>query len=203
MTCQEIISAALDGEATALPVSTTHEHLANCPACREFADTATTLHRFVRVAPATPVPDLTARILAATAEDAPVRSRRQTVLRVIVAAVALIELGYAIPALLFGDGPGAPMHAARHLGAFDLGLAVGFAWVALRPRNTLSGFLPIATALVVACVSASIIDIVHGESMLIHEINHAAAIVGLAGAWLLGAREHRPHRTDRQLRLAA
>ena len=48
----------------------------------------------------------------------------------------------AVPALIFGSDAGLPVHTARHLGSFDVALAVGFLFAAWRPSR-IPGLLPV------------------------------------------------------------
>src|SRR3954447_2506420 len=74
MQCQifrEAISARLDGEPLGMPVHSLDEHLADCSACLAWADDAALVTRRARLAPAPPVPDLTATVLAALPGELP------------------------------------------------------------------------------------------------------------------------------------
>jgi predicted anti-sigma-YlaC factor YlaD len=181
-----LVSARLDGEALVTEQEQLEAHLAGCPACRAFASDATALHRVVRVAPAEPVPDLTAAILAATAPpDAPTSGRT---LRLALVIVALLQVLLSLPAL-FGTA-----EHTQHLAAFDLALAVGLFWVAARPERTLSGFLPIGTALVVLCLGLTFADAARGDGESARAVTHSLAVLGMIVAWLLEARiHHRPN----------
>lgn len=145
-----------------------------------------------RVAPAEPVPDLTASILAAIGEDSirGQRSGEQHVaadrirpLRIALFVVAAIQLVTSIPALL-GFDAGLPVHAARHIGSFEVALAVGFFSAAWRPRRAV-GMLPIIAALVVCLLASSIIDVASGTSPFAPESQHAIDLFGLGLVWLL------------------
>ena len=193
--CQEILSSALDGEATAVEVAAADRHVATCPTCRAYAAGTTQLHRAVRLVPAEPVPDLTAGILAATASAQPDPADRAV--RLTLAAVAVVQIVLAVPALLLGTDAGLPMHTARHLGSFDIALAVGFLAVAWRPRRALSGVLPVAAALVLCLVASTAVDLVAGRTGAVAELNHVTEIVGVVAMWLmLPRRVH--HRSDRK-----
>ncbi|HEX4775831.1 MAG TPA: zf-HC2 domain-containing protein, partial [Acidimicrobiia bacterium] len=128
--CREIVSAGLDHEARDDETAAAAEHLRRCAACRAFADGIGKLHRRTRLAPAAPVPDLAAPILAAIGADATERRERLMPLRVVLAVVAVLEIGAAMPALLLGDDARLSAHAARHAGSFALALGVGFLWAA-------------------------------------------------------------------------
>jgi predicted anti-sigma-YlaC factor YlaD len=200
-TCQEMLSASLDDELGAEEHAAMLDHLDQCAACQAFADAARDLQRRVRVSPAPAVPDLTGPVMRAVKPSAP-SERRLLALRGILVAAALAQLALAAPSLLFGTGDGLPVHQAHHMGAFQLALAVGFAWVALRPRLALAGFLPIATVLVLAGAFRSITDTMHGHTTLANESTHLIAFAGLLAAWLMSTLT-RPARRRPHLGLAA
>ena len=97
------------------------------------------------------MPDLTPAILAAIGDDAAAPGDdTQLALRWILAILALVQIGVAVPALLLGSDAGLPVHTARHLGSFDIAVAVGFLFAAWRPAR-IPGLLPVVAALV-ACL---------------------------------------------------
>lgn len=182
--CREIVSAGLDHEAREDETAAAAEHLRRCAACRAFADSIGTLHRRTRLAPAAPVPDLVAPILAAIGADATERRERLMPLRVVLAVVAVLEIGAAMPALLLGDDAHLSAHAARHAGSFALALGVGFLWAAWRPRRA-AGVLVVAGALVACLVLASILDVATGRAAALSEVQHVPELVGLLALWLM------------------
>src|SRR5262245_52913935 len=116
--CQEIVSAALDGEATTAEVDAARNHMRRCSLCAADAHAISALHDALRLVPAGEVPDLSARILAgATPERAPAPAAHSPgiVLRIAIAAVAAVLVAFALPAVL-GDAEGMQMHEARHIG---------------------------------------------------------------------------------------
>src|SRR5262245_61437568 len=92
-----LLSAALDGEAAEADGARLRDHLAGCGRCRAYATDAEALHRMVRIAPAPPVPDLTASILAATAE--PPASPAGAPIRIALVGVAVVLLLLSLPSL--------------------------------------------------------------------------------------------------------
>src|SRR6476469_4613465 len=137
MRCTHIrhaLSARLDGEDPGVDDVVIDTHLETCGSCRDFAASAEHLHRSTRFAPAPAMPDLTPAILAAIGDDvaAPTDDTRLA-LRWILAILAVVQIGVAVPALLLGSDAGLPVHAARHLGSFDIAVAVGFLFAAWRP----------------------------------------------------------------------
>lgn len=96
---REALSARLDGEALPVDEDLLDGHLGECGACRGYQQDLEVLSRRLRVRPAVTVPDLTARILAATLHNSAVRSRRLRWVRTagIAAAVTLVAgLGGAL-----------------------------------------------------------------------------------------------------------
>jgi predicted anti-sigma-YlaC factor YlaD len=183
-TARNAISARLDGEDLGTDPAALDEHLQRCPACRAFARDAAAMHRDARMSRAPAVPDLTAPILAAIGAEARAHAGHERALRVTLAIVGLVQLVAAVPALVLGDDPGLPVHAARHVGSFDLALAVGFLFAAWRPSR-LPGLLPVVTALVACLVGTSVLDLLGGRTAALSETQHVLAVVGVAAAWLL------------------
>jgi predicted anti-sigma-YlaC factor YlaD len=99
-------------------------------------------------------------------------------------AVALVMIVAALPALVLGDDAGLPVHAARHVGSFDLALAVGFLFAAWRPSR-IAGLLPVVAALVACLVGTSVLDVLEGRTGALTETQHIVEVAGLAAAWLL------------------
>ena len=195
MTCMQFhqaISARLDGEDPELDEPTVYAHLAGCADCRTFAHEAESLHRRVRLAPAPRIPDLTPAILTAigaeTAETAAsAETETQLALRWILLAIAIAQIAVAIPALVFGNDAGLPVHAARHIGSFDVAIGVGFLYAAWKPSR-IAGLLPVVAALVACLVVSSFLDVASGSTKPLGEVQHVLELVGLTAMWLL----HRP-----------
>jgi predicted anti-sigma-YlaC factor YlaD len=190
MSCTRIrhaVSARLDGEGPGLDDTTIDAHLDSCAACRSFANTAARIHRAARLAPAPEVPDLTPRILAAVESEssAPIRAAdTQLALRWILVVLALVQIGVAVPALILGSDAGAPTHTARHLGSFDVAVAVGFLFAAWRPSR-IPGLLPVVAALVACLFGSALLDVFAGDTAALGEAHHGLDVVGLAVLWLL------------------
>jgi predicted anti-sigma-YlaC factor YlaD len=180
------ISSRLDGEDPGVDAGVLDAHVAGCPGCRSFAGDAARLTRAVRVAPAPPVPDLTPDILAAVAaeRDAGREPSTDRALRWVLAAVGLLQIAVAIPALVLGDDANLPVHLARHLGSFDFALGVGFLFAAWRPQRA-AGILPLVAALVVCLVGSSLLDVVSGATAAGPEVHHATDVAGLVLVWLI------------------
>lgn len=181
---QDALSARLDGEALppGLDAATIDAHVTGCAECSAFAAGAAAQHRALRVHAAEPVPDLTASILAATAALRPRPVREWA--RYALLAVAATQLLLAIPALLFGDDPGASIHVARELGSFDVAIAVGLLWAAWQPQRA-AGLLPLAVALAGAMVLTGVLDVVGDDAPALGEAHHVLDLAGLALLWAL------------------
>jgi predicted anti-sigma-YlaC factor YlaD len=188
MTCMQIhhaISARLDGEDPGLDEPTVYAHLAGCADCRAFARDAEVVHRSVRLAPAPEIPDLTPSILTAIGEhDLAAEPDTKVALRWILLAIGLAQIAVAVPALIFGTDAGLPVHAARHIGSFDVALGVGFLYAAWKPSR-IPGLLPVVVALVVCLVGSSLLDVSAGNTAALGEAQHVLDFVGLAVVWLL------------------
>jgi predicted anti-sigma-YlaC factor YlaD len=192
-TARNAISARLDGEDVGADPAALDVHLQRCPACSAFARDASAMHRDARMTRAPAVPDLTAPILAAIGAEARPHAGHERALRFTLAIVGLVQLVAAVPALVLGDDPGLPVHAARHVGSFGLALGVGFLFAAWRPSR-LPGLLPVVTALVACLLGTSVLDLLEGRAGALSETQHVVEVIGLAAAWLL-VHPLRPRRT--------
>src|SRR4051794_41709847 len=129
MPCQtfrEAISARLDGEPLGMPVQELDGHLDGCAACGRWADDAARVTRRARLAPAPPVPDLTATVLAALPRELPgaaVAARARligTALRLALLAVAIGQAGLAgAPPMSGTPAVSGTLHMAHEAGAWD------------------------------------------------------------------------------------
>jgi predicted anti-sigma-YlaC factor YlaD len=182
--CREVLSAQLDGEAEAVEVADAEEHRRACAGCTAFAQGSARLHRASRLGAAPQVPDLTSRILTAIGAEARRGGDRATPLRVVLAAVAVLEIAAALPALFLGDDAGLSAHAARHAGSFALAIGVGFLYVAWRPRRA-TGILVVSAALMSCLVLASILDVATGRAAMLSEMQHLPEVAGVVAVWLL------------------
>jgi predicted anti-sigma-YlaC factor YlaD len=192
--CPEVrdaLSARLDGEALPPGVDdpTVDAHVAACGACAAFASGVAAQHRALRVRPAEPVPDLTTSILAATAPLRPQPVREWA--RYALLAVAATQLVLAVPALLFGEDPGASIHVARELGSFDVAIAVGLLWAAWQPRRA-AGLLPLAAALAGAMILTGLLDVLGDDAPVLGEAHHVLDLLGLGLLWALAHPGPRP-----------
>jgi predicted anti-sigma-YlaC factor YlaD len=192
------LSARLDGEDAGWAPSAVDDHVHGCAPCRAWIECAEATHRQVRLAAAPQVPDLSSRVLAAVGParrtprwltPTPLSARDRGV-RLGLGVIALVQIGVALPALLFGDDAGLPAHTARHLGSFAVALGVGFLVAAWRPSR-IAGLLPVVAVVVACLVASSALDVASGRAAAGGELAHAPELVGLAALWLL-ARAERP-----------
>lgn len=188
---REAISARLDGEAPAMPEATLDAHLAACADCARWEAASASLVRVGRVTTADPVADRTPAIIAAAVAqgllggDTPYAQRQW---RLVLAGLALTQLALALPDLLFGADTPAAVHVTHELGAWDVALAVGFLFAALRPSRAW-GMLPLVAALVGCLVVTTAVDVAAGNASAAAEAAHALDLAGLAVLWQLA---HRP-----------
>lgn len=180
------ISSRLDGEDPGVDADALDAHAGECADCRAYAVAAEDVTRAVRVAAAPPVPDLTPAILAAiaaerAAADEPASERA---LRWVLAAIGLLQIAIAVPALILGEDADLPVHLARHFGSFEVALGVGFLFAAWKPQRA-AGILPVVAALVVCLVGSSLLDVMSGSTAAGPEVHHATDIAGLVVIWLL------------------
>jgi predicted anti-sigma-YlaC factor YlaD len=183
---RETLSAHLDGEDGPLPLAEARRHTDGCVPCERYGASLTAVTRRVRVAPADAVPDLTAPILAALADDraaAPVR--RLTDVRVLVGLAGAVQLLLALPVLLGVTAPA--LHLGRELGALELALGVGFLLAAYQPHRA-AGVLPVAVAAVAVVAVGAAVDLLAGRAAVVAELGHLTELVGVAALWVLTRR---------------
>jgi len=179
---QEAISAAADGEDPGVDERLLGAHLARCAECRSFADFAGADRSRWRIRPAEPMPDLAPRVTKwAAVVD---RAGRWSVVRALLAVVAIEIIAFSLPALVLGDEDQTSAHAARHLGAFTVAYAVGLLVVVVRPARA-RAMLPVAAVLAGALVITAIIDLVDGEVPLLGETQHLPEVLSVVLVWLL------------------
>lgn len=188
------MSARLDGHDTEDPDVDTH--LAWCAECQAWrADVVALAHR-IDLHCSDPVPDLSATVLAALAEEDAVAetAARLDALRpwrIGLATLGVLQLLLAIPVLLFGSEPGAGVHVAREMGSFDVALAVGFLFAAWRPARAW-GMVPLVAALAGCLALTSAIDVSEGRAAMGAETLHLTHVVGLVMLWTLAHAYRRP-----------
>ncbi|MDK3258159.1 zf-HC2 domain-containing protein [Blastococcus capsensis] len=188
LTFREALSARLDGEPLGMPACELDEHLAACPGCAAWAGAAERVTRRARLAPAPPVPDLTATVLAALPRELPgahaaARARLvDTALRLVLLAVGVAQAALAWPVLVSGAGAmSAPVHMARESGAWNLAVAAAFLAVAAAPWLA-AGALPFLGTFVALLLPVTVADLRAGH---VHADRAVAHLLLLAGVTLV------------------
>ena len=177
----ELLSARADGETTVDERVRLDAHLGECVDCTALATRIDDLARQVRFRPAEPIPNLVGVISERTR---PAVLGRGGWLRPAMAWVALVLFAQNVVALVGGRLDGADDHLARHVGAFGVALAIGFAFVAWKPHRS-HGLLPFAAALIVTISISAIADIIDGGRTVLAESAHVTEIIGLALLWMI------------------
>lgn len=181
---RDLLSARLDGEATADELAVLDRHLASCVACSDFAGALVGVDRATRLVPAEPVPDLTAAVMAANAPVATDPQREAA--RWSLVLVALAQLAIAVPALLT-DTSVTTAHTTRELGSWSAALAVGLLVAAWQPARA-RGMLPLGLVLAGVLGLGAVVDVLTGATAGAGESIHLLEIAGIALLWLLAKR---------------
>jgi predicted anti-sigma-YlaC factor YlaD len=191
---RDAISARVDGEELGVSTRLLDAHVSRCAACRTFAasiEPATTR-------PTTAAPDLSRRVarLAAIAD----RAGSWSIVRGLLAVVAVEILVFSLPGLVLGENQDASEHSARHLGAFTVAYAVGLLVVVVRPARART-MLPVAAVLAGALLVTAIADLANGRVPLVDEAQHLPEFVSVVLVWLIAVpsprRRGRAERRDR------
>ncbi|RBY95847.1 hypothetical protein DQ237_11920 [Blastococcus sp. TF02-8] len=200
MSCQtyrEALSARLDGEPLGLPSGELDGHLSACPDCAAWAADAERVTRRARLAPAPPVPDLTAVVLGALPRELPgVRAAARarlatTALRLLLLAVGVAQGALAWPVLVSGAGAmSAPVHMEHESGAWNLALAAAFLAVAAAPRLA-AGALPFLGSFVALLVPVTVADLAAGHVHADRAVAHLLLVAGVVVVALLAWRGRR------------
>ncbi|MCU1503404.1 MAG: hypothetical protein JWM12_2758 [Ilumatobacteraceae bacterium] len=178
----EAISAIVDGEDPGIDPHLVAAHIARCDSCRAFEAFAANDRRRQLVREVTPMPDFAPQVShwAAVLD----RASRWSVVRALLAVVALEIVAFSLPALILGDEHATSAHAARHLGAFTAAYGVGLLVVVVRPARA-RAMLPVAAVLAGALVITAIVDLVDGQVPLLGETQHLPEVLSVALVWLL------------------
>ena len=179
---RDAISALADGEPAGIDERLVAAHLARCPACQSFEQTIDSAPSLARLSESTEMPDLSKTIskLAAAAD----RAAHWSILRVVLAVVAVQVIAFSLPALVLGEEQQTATHSARHLGAFGVAYGVALMVVVVRPARARS-ILPVALVLAGAQVLAAIVDLATGRIPLVGEARHLPQIISVLLIWLL------------------
>jgi predicted anti-sigma-YlaC factor YlaD len=190
---RDAVSARLDGEVLGMPVADLDAHLARCAGCTRWGLAAAGATRRARLAPAPPVPDLTAAVLAALPRELPgaaVAARGRlaaTALRLGLLAVGVAQAGLAWPVLVTGPGAmSAPVHLSHETAAWNIAVAAALLAVAAVPRWA-AGALPFLGSLAALLVPVTVTDLgaghVHADRAVAHLLVLAGALLVAVVAW--------------------
>jgi hypothetical protein len=123
------------------------------------------------------------------------RASAPTVLRALLAVVAVEIVVVSVPALL-GDEQATSTHAARHLGAFAVAYGAGLLVVVARPARART-MLPVAAVLAGALVITSVVDLAQRRIPLVDEAAHLPELVSVVLIWLIAVPPRRLLNRDR------
>ncbi|MEU5942927.1 zf-HC2 domain-containing protein [Micromonospora sp. NPDC047548] len=187
---REVLSAQLDGEATAAEQAGADAHLDECAGCRDWLDQAAAVTRRSRLTVTAPGPDLSDSILAAL--PAPAASSRNLRKRVVLTLRGLLGLLGALQLVLglaqVGRGPAgghnhAGVLASGHLwhesAAWNVAVGAGFLFVAAR-RTPPTGLVPMLSAFVGTLVLLSVNDLLTGRVDTTRLVSHGFLLAGYA-----------------------
>ncbi len=179
---REALSAMADGEASEIDERLVAAHVARCPGCRSYKEMVESSPNMVSLSESADMPDLSKTIskLNAAAD----RAAHWSILRIILAVVAVQVMAFALPALVLGEEQDTATHSARHLGAFGVAYGVALLVVVVRPARARS-ILPVALVLAGAQVIAAVVDLATGRIPLVGEARHLPQIVSVFLIWLL------------------
>jgi predicted anti-sigma-YlaC factor YlaD len=196
-TFREAVSARLDGEPLGLPAAVLDRHLASCPGCAAWAADAERVTRRARLAPAPPVPDLTAAVLAALPRQLPAARPRlaDTALQFALLAVGAVQAGLAWRVLAAGgDVLSEPLHVAHEDGAWNLGVAIAFLAVGIAPRLA-AGALPFLGTFALVLSAVTVGDLGAGHVTAGRAVGHLLVLAGVALVATTAWRGRRPRGT--------
>jgi predicted anti-sigma-YlaC factor YlaD len=179
---QLAISARLDGEESLVEPRLLEAHLARCGDCREYLAVAESTRRSVRLQPAPVMPDMSRRLVKANAIAD--RAASVSIVRALLAVVAIEVIAFSLKALVLGDANAASTHAARHLGAFSCAYGIGLLVVVVRPARART-MLPVAAVLAGALAITAIIDVAQGRIPFVSEATHLPELISVVLIWLL------------------
>lgn len=180
-TARELLSAIADSEATNDEIASVTRHVGGCVGCSAYSQEVSGFDRQFRIRAAEPVPDLVA---AVTARARPAKLGRGGWMRPALAWVAVVMLVQNVPALILGNSAGTDEHMARHLGAFGVALAIGFAFSAWKPHRAF-GLLPFTAALVATSLVSLGADVLGSGRNPLAESVHLTELIGLALLWMI------------------
>ena len=179
---RDALSAMADGESAGIDERLVAAHVARCPGCQAYREMIEGSPNFARIDSAADMPDMARKIskLNAAAD----RAAHWSILRIVLAIVAVQVIAFALPALLLGEENGVATHSARHLGAFGVAYGVALMVVVARPARARS-ILPVAMVLAGAQVLGAIVDLATGRIPLVGEARHLPQIISVFLIWFL------------------
>ncbi|MFE9207450.1 zf-HC2 domain-containing protein [Micromonospora sp. NPDC007230] len=194
MACEqwrEILSAQLDGEASAAETAAAEGHLESCAGCRRWFEAAAAVTRRARTHMVPQMPDLVDAVLAA-APPAPARSGwRERValgLRGVLGLLGAVQLVLGMAQVgrdaVVGHVHTSGQHLWHESAAWNVAVGAGFLYVALR-RSTPAGLLPMLSAFVATLVLLSVNDLITGQVAVQRLISHGFLLVGWVVMMLL------------------
>lgn len=178
---REAISAQADGEEFGVDERLLDAHLAHCTACRSFREAVDGSRRHTVIHSAEEMPDLSRRVAKTTALLD--RASKWSLVRVLLAVVAVQIIVLSLPALVLGRGNNAT-HDARHLGAFSVAYAVALLVVVVRPARART-VLPVAAVLSGALLVTAIVDMINGAVPFVSEAAHLSELLSVLLMWML------------------
>lgn len=183
---REVLSARLDGEETPEERDGVDAHLATCPECSEWWDTAGDITRLARTSPASLIPPVPDTVLDAV--PGRWRARLATALHVVLGTLGALQLGLGMVQVSGSTTATNYLHTghltdATHLwhesASWNLAIGAGFLWIATR-RGRPTGALPILTAFVAALLLLSAADLIAGRVDPARLVSHAFLVTGYA-----------------------
>jgi predicted anti-sigma-YlaC factor YlaD len=179
---RDALSAIADGEQAEIDERLVAAHVARCADCRAYKEMIESSPSIARIAPSAEMPDMAKTISKLTA--AADRAAHWSILRIVLAVVAVQVIAFALPALLLGEEHGVATHAARHLGAFGVAYGVALMVVVVRPARARS-ILPVALVLAGSQVLGAVVDLATGRIPLVGEAQHLPQIISVFLIWFL------------------
>lgn len=177
----EAISARADGEEPGVDARLLDAHLAHCTECQSYAAAVEGSRRRLLIQPVPAMPDLSRHVAKSNAVLD--RAGRWSIVRILLAAVAVEIIVLSVPSLVLGDGEEGA-HDARHLGAFSLAYAVALLVVVVRPARART-VLPVAAVLAGALLVTAVVDLATGAVPIVNEALHVPELLSVALIWLL------------------
>jgi predicted anti-sigma-YlaC factor YlaD len=181
---RDALSAIADGEESEIDERLVAAHVARCPGCSSYKELIDSTPGIARIGEPTGMPDLSRTI--SKLNSAADRAAHWSILRIVLAIVAVQVVAFALPALILGEEHGVATHAARHLGAFGVAYGVALIVVVVRPARART-ILPVALVLAGAQVLGAIVDLATGRIPLIGEVRHLPQIISVFLIWFLAA----------------